>query len=52
MARNARRIATPAGAKALMNPRQQQTADMIAEADEHSSSTAESVMESMGAATL
>ena len=35
MARNARRIATPAGAKALMNPRQQQTADMIAEADEH-----------------
>ena len=35
MARNARRIATPAGAKALMNPRQQQTAVMIAEADEH-----------------
>jgi len=35
MARNARRIATPAGAKNLMNPRQQQTAGMIAEADEH-----------------
>jgi mono/diheme cytochrome c family protein len=35
MARNARRIATPAGAKNLMNPRQQQTAEMIAEADEH-----------------
>ena len=35
MARNARKIATPAEAKGLMNPRQQQTAEMIAEADEH-----------------
>ncbi len=35
MARNARKIATPAGAKNLSNPRQQQTAEMIAEADEH-----------------
>ncbi|HEX9424951.1 MAG TPA: c-type cytochrome [Pyrinomonadaceae bacterium] len=35
MARNARTIATPAGAKNLMNPRQQQTAEMLAEADEH-----------------
>ena len=34
MARNARRIATPAGAKNLMNPRQQQTG-VIVEADEH-----------------
>ena len=35
MARNARKIATPAEAKSLMNPRQQQTAEMLAEADEH-----------------
>lgn len=35
MARNARKIATPPGAKNLMNPRQQQTAEMVAEADEH-----------------
>ena len=35
MARNARKIATPADAKNLTNPRQQQTAEMIAEADEH-----------------
>ncbi len=35
MARNARKIATPPDAKTLKNPRQQQTADMIAEADEH-----------------
>ena len=35
MARNARRIAAPAGAKNLMNPRQQQTAYMVAEAYEH-----------------
>ena len=35
MARNARKIATPPGAKNLMNPRQQQTAEMIGEADEH-----------------
>ena len=35
MAQNARKIATPAEAKNLANPRQQQTADMIAEADEH-----------------
>jgi mono/diheme cytochrome c family protein len=31
----ARKIATPADAKSLANPRQQQTAEMIAEADEH-----------------
>lgn len=35
MARNARNIATPPDAKTLTNPRQQQTAEMIAEADEH-----------------
>jgi mono/diheme cytochrome c family protein len=35
MAVNARKIATPADAKGLTNPRQQQTAEMIAEADEH-----------------
>jgi mono/diheme cytochrome c family protein len=35
MARNARNIATPADAKNLTNPRQQQTTEMIAEADEH-----------------
>jgi mono/diheme cytochrome c family protein len=35
MARNARKIATPADAKTLINPRQQQSEEMIAEADEH-----------------
>jgi mono/diheme cytochrome c family protein len=35
MALNARKIATPADAKSLANPRQQQRAEMIAEADEH-----------------
>src|SRR5216683_3132688 len=35
MARNARKIATPAEAKNLRNPRQQQTTEMTAEADEH-----------------
>ena len=35
MARNARKIATPADARNLTNPRQQQTTDMMAEADEH-----------------
>ncbi len=35
MARNARKIATPTDAKNLKNPRQQQTVEMIAEADEH-----------------
>ncbi len=35
MARNARKIVTPAEAKNLANPRKQQTAAMIAEADEH-----------------
>jgi mono/diheme cytochrome c family protein len=35
MALNARKIATPADAKSLANPRQQQTAEMTAEADEH-----------------
>ena len=35
MARNARKIATPRDAKNLANPRAQQTAEMIAEADEH-----------------
>ena len=35
MARNARKIATPSDAKNLTNPRQQQTAEMMAEADEH-----------------
>ena len=35
MARNARKIATPPDAKNLSNPRSQQTAEMIAEADEH-----------------
>lgn len=35
MARNARKIATPADAKNLTNPRPQQTAEMITEADEH-----------------
>ena len=35
MARNARKIATPPDAKDLINPRQQQTSEMIAEADEH-----------------
>jgi mono/diheme cytochrome c family protein len=35
MALNARKIATPADAKSLANPRQQQTAEMIVEADEH-----------------
>ena len=33
MARNARKIATPADAKKLANPRLQQTPDMIGEAD-------------------
>ena len=35
MARNARKVATPADAKNLSNPRQQQTSEMLAEADEH-----------------
>jgi mono/diheme cytochrome c family protein len=35
MARNARKIATPPDAKNLKNPRQQQTEEMIREADEH-----------------
>src|SRR6266542_1563254 len=35
MAQNARKIATAADAKTLKNPRQQQTNEMIAEADEH-----------------
>ena len=35
MAQNARKIATPSDAKSLKNPRQQQTEEMIAEADEH-----------------
>lgn len=35
MAENARKIATPADAKTLRNPRAEQSADMIAEADEH-----------------
>ena len=35
MARNARKIATPSDAENLTNPRQQQTAEMMAEADEH-----------------
>lgn len=35
MARNARKIATPSDAKNLTNPRQQQTAEMMAEAEEH-----------------
>jgi mono/diheme cytochrome c family protein len=35
MARNARKIATPADAKNLKSPREQQTAEMIGEADEH-----------------
>ena len=35
MARNARKIATPPDAKNLINPRQQQTTEMMAEADEH-----------------
>jgi mono/diheme cytochrome c family protein len=35
MARNARKIATPPDAKNLTNPRQQQTEELIAEADEH-----------------
>jgi mono/diheme cytochrome c family protein len=35
MALNVRKIATPADAKSLANPRQQQTAEMIVEADEH-----------------
>lgn len=35
MARNARQIATPSDAKNLSNPRQQQTTEMIGEADEH-----------------
>lgn len=35
MARNARKVATPPEAKNLTNPRQQQTAEMIGEADEH-----------------
>ncbi len=35
MAQNARKIATPADAKSLKNPRQQQSEEMIAEADEH-----------------
>ena len=35
MARNARKIATPPDAKNLSNPRSQQTAERIAEADEH-----------------
>ncbi len=35
MARNARNIATPSDAKNLKNPREQQTAEMIAVADEH-----------------
>ena len=35
MARNARHIATPSDARTLSNPRQQQSTEMIAEADEH-----------------
>jgi len=35
MARNARKIATPPDAKSLINSRQQQTSEMMAEADEH-----------------
>jgi mono/diheme cytochrome c family protein len=35
MARNARKIATPPDAKNLTNPRLQQTAEMVSEADEH-----------------
>jgi mono/diheme cytochrome c family protein len=35
MALNTRKIATPADAKTLANPRQQQRAEMIAEADKH-----------------
>jgi mono/diheme cytochrome c family protein len=35
MARNARKIATPSDAKDLKNPRQEQTEEMIREADEH-----------------
>jgi mono/diheme cytochrome c family protein len=35
MAQNARKIATPADAKTLKNPREQQSSEMIAEADEH-----------------
>lgn len=35
MARNARKIVTPPDAKNLSNPRSRQTAEMIAEADEH-----------------
>jgi mono/diheme cytochrome c family protein len=35
MARNARKVATPADANNLTNPRQQQTNEMMAEADEH-----------------
>lgn len=35
MARNARKIATPPDAKNLSDPRLQQTAEMVAEADEH-----------------
>ena len=35
MARNACKIATPPDAKNLSNPHSQQTAEMIAEADEH-----------------
>jgi mono/diheme cytochrome c family protein len=35
MAQNARKIATPADAKSLKNPREQQSSEMIAEADDH-----------------
>ncbi|MGH9881880.1 MAG: c-type cytochrome [Pyrinomonadaceae bacterium] len=35
MAQNARKIATPADAKTLINPRLQQSEEMMAEADEH-----------------
>jgi mono/diheme cytochrome c family protein len=35
MAQNARKIATPADAKTLRNPRQQQSEEMMSEADEH-----------------
>jgi len=35
MAQNARKVATPADAKTLKNPRQQQNESIIAEADEH-----------------
>ncbi len=52
MARNARKIVTPAEAKNLANPRKQQTAAMIPRLTSISSSTAGSVMELMDVATL